>query len=270
MARVTHVKAAQARYATIPVMDPYTGHQKVTPVMRANGTQKVTKTGKPVVVRVTQADKSQPKPNRKCGKCGVEITVGSPYKWIKPKSGPYGGHLMVRCEACPTWQVWDYSSSMSAQLAQIAYELPSTDDANSPDDVEQILADAAQAVRDIADQKQESADNIEEGFGHTTYQSEELADIASSLNDWADEIEGADVPELPEPEATECPECQGAGEIENPDWADDTDDDVDEYLPCDDCEGTGEVVGDDPTDEQMDEWRSECQDVLGIVDDCPV
>lgn len=33
MARITHVKAAQQRYAMVPVIDPDTGEQKKTPVM---------------------------------------------------------------------------------------------------------------------------------------------------------------------------------------------------------------------------------------------
>ena len=34
MARVTHVKKAQQRYATVPVIDPETGEPKRTPVMK--------------------------------------------------------------------------------------------------------------------------------------------------------------------------------------------------------------------------------------------
>lgn len=43
MPRVTHVKRAQQRYATKPVIDPATGEQKVTPVMNTRtGEQKRT------------------------------------------------------------------------------------------------------------------------------------------------------------------------------------------------------------------------------------
>lgn len=273
MARTTHVKSAQARFKTVPTIDPATGEQKVTQVLRKDGTPKTTKAGKPVVVRLTHADKTQPLPNRKCGKCQAEITPGTSYKWIKPKSGPYGGHLMVRCGTCPTWQVWEYSSSLSSRLAQIsfdAYDALGTPE--SPDDVTAVLEGAAEQVRELAQEKRDSADNIEEGFQHATYQSDELNEIADSLDGWADDIEGTDVPELPEPEDYDCDECSGSGQVENPDYDDQAEDsDEAEEIDCDECSGSGQIEADgDPSDEQMDAWREEAQEALGIVDDCPV
>lgn len=50
----------------------------------------------------------------------------------------------------------------------------------------QMVADAANSV---AEQYRESADNIESGFGHPTYQSEELAGKADELESWASELE---------------------------------------------------------------------------------
>lgn len=119
MARITYVKKAQQRFATVPVIDPKTGKQKQTPVMttkevrQEDGTyakvqvQKTTKRGLPVFMKVTEADKSQPLPNRTCGKCGREIEVGQPCKHISPKSGPYGGRTLFRCDGCPNWHVWE-------------------------------------------------------------------------------------------------------------------------------------------------------------------
>lgn len=277
MARTTFVKSAQARYKTVPTIDPVTGQQKVTPVLRKDGTPKTNKHGVPTVVRLTHADKTQPLPNHKCGKCGVEITPGSPYKWIKPKSGPYGGTMLVRCATCPQWDIWDYSSSLTALLAQVSHDAFSAlDGADDPDAVQAILDDAANAVRDIAAQKQESADNIEDGFGHATYQSDELAEVASSLESWADDIEGTDIPELPEAEDQDCDECSGTGKVENPDYDPDaevSDEEMpeDEEVDCDECGGTGIIEADgDPSDEQMDEWRNEVQEILAIVDESPV
>jgi hypothetical protein len=197
MARVTHVKAAQQRYETVPVIDPETGEQKRTPVMRKNGTQKVTKTGKPVFLRVTREDRSKPKPNRKCDKCGVEIKVGDPYKHVTPKSGPYGGHKRARCAACPTWKPSELSSSKMAGIYAAQEDLD-VSSATSADELTEAANDFAQAVRDVASEYQESADNIEDGFGHSTYISEELADKASELESWADEIESLDFADAPD------------------------------------------------------------------------
>lgn len=290
MARVTHVKKAQQRYATVPMIDPETGEQKVTPVMRRDGTQKVTKRGKPVVMRVTRIDKSQPLPNRTCERCSAEIKPGDPYKHVSPKSGPYGGRTRVRCAACPTWQPWDLSSALWARLAQIAHDFGTTlEEVESEDEVTSALEDAANEVREIAEEKREGAQNIEDGFGHPTSQSEELNEVADELDSWADEIEQVSLPDFPEPEEEDCGECLGSGEVEEEcpdcegtgeDDATDEDEEVEDCEECsgsgeitescDECDGTGTIEGDEVTEEQVDEWRDAVLDACSIVDESPV
>lgn len=191
MARTTFVKKAQQRYATVPVIDPATGEQKVTPVIGRNGEQKTTKAGKPVVLRVTQADKSQPLPNEKCERCGKEITPGSPYKWIAPKSGPYGGHKRTRCAECPGWRPSETTSSTIKSIVYGAQENFS-DELMGIEDIESLV-DAVHTVgesyREAGEAARESATNIEDGFGHATYQSDELNERADSLESAADELE---------------------------------------------------------------------------------
>lgn len=251
MARVTRVAKAQQRYRTVPVLDE-DGNPKRTPVMRKDGTQKTNKHGRPVFMKVTVADKSQPLPNHTCGKCGKEIEVGHPYKWIKPKSGPYGGRTLYRCDACPTWQVWEYSSSMSARLAQISHNFfDAVDSAESMDDVTTALSSAADEIRDLASEKRESAENIESGFGHPTEKSEELSQIADDLESWADEVEQDEVPESSE---YGCTVCEGEGEVD-----------------CDECEGQGEggsdLVGDHGRCEACaGEGRVQCDTCEGSAD----
>jgi len=200
MARVTHVKKAQQRYETVPVIDPATGVQKITPVLRKDGTQKVTKKGKPVVLRVTAADKTKPLPNHSCEKCGVEIKVGDPYKHVSPKSGPYGGRKRIRCAACPPWQHWELTTSKMAAIweAQSTIEIY-----GGVDDVRAALVDFAETVRGVAEEYRESAQNIEDGFGHETYQSAELAEKGDALDGWADDLESWDPPDGDEYEPDE-------------------------------------------------------------------
>jgi hypothetical protein len=308
MARITRVAKAQQRYEQVPVIDPETGEQKRTPVMK-NGKQKVTKTGRPVFMDITTADKNQPLPNRKCGKCGNEITVGSPYKHISPRSGPYGGRTLYRCISCPDWNVWEYSSSLSARVAEISFDF-SNEQGNweSQDDVQSSLNDAAERVREIASEKEESAQNIEDGFGHSTSMSEELADVAQQLNDWADEIESADIPDYPEGEEQDCDQCDGTGQVENDEFTEEAEnivalgakikllsklpslqvmawvkklvaelealeeahEDTDEEIDCEYCDGSGRIENDEPTQDQIEEWRSEVESAVSIVDECPV
>lgn len=235
MARVTHVKRAQQRFETKPVLGR-DGQPVQVPVMRRDGTQKVTKRGKPVFMRRTVEDRSKPKPLLTCDYCHKPIEIGTPYKHITPKSGPYGGYQRNRHESCPTWQVWDYSSSLSAQVAQIEHDFnEGLAGVNDEDDVQSLLDDAAQAVRDIAEEKRQSAQNIEEGFGHETSTSQDLSDVADQLDSWADEIESATIPDRPEHEPED---------------------------PEDD-------EGDELTDDELQEWRDEVANTVTIVGECP-
>lgn len=259
MARVTYVKKAQQRYQTVPVLDEH-GQPKRVPVLRRDGSPKKTKSGREVTMRVTIEDKSKPKPLRVCDHCQKPIEIGTPYKWVKPKSGPYGGATRSRHAGCPTWQVWDLSNSLSAQLARISADANSTTYTDA-DEVRQALTDAAEAIREIAEQKEESAQNIEDGFQHETEQSNELRGIAEQLNTWADEVEqrADDVEDRPD-ETKDCLECGGSGQKSG-----DSDDD-DGIGECEECGGSGEVDNED----EIAEWETQVEDWMAIVDESPV
>lgn len=301
MARVTHVKSAQQRYETVVVRDE-NGEPKRTPVMKrvkdhetgeVKQVQKTTKKGRAVFMTVTKQDRSKPKPNLRCDFSGCtvepkpgEILPGQSYKHISPKSGPYGGRQMNRHAEHPTWHQWEYSSSLSARLAEIAYNFwGELDGVDNVDDVQSALDSCAEEIRSLAEEKREGASNIEDGFGHPTSASEELESIADELDSWADEVEGADIPDLPEPEDTDCDQCGGTGQDECDDDIHDNDDvEADEECPtcggsaaireqvdCTECDGTGTIeAGDEPSEDQIEEWRSELQDNLTIVDESPV
>ena len=201
MARITHIKKAQQRYAQVVVTNE-DGTPKKSPVMVKGRdgelVQKTTKRGAPVFVTLKVADKTQPLPNRKCERCGNEITVGSPYKYVSPKSGPYGGRTRYRCASCPNWQVWELSNSLSARIAQLQNDwIVSADTDWDEEQVSSHLSEAAEAIRELAEEKREAAQNIIDGFGHDTYQSDDLNEIADNLDGWADYVESADVPEKP-------------------------------------------------------------------------
>lgn len=198
MARVTYVKKAQPRYETMPVLDDEGSPLRVPVMDRRTGEQRRTKEGEPVFMRVTREDRSKPKPNLVCEACGTEIKPGQPYKHVTPKAGPSGrGVQRNRCAACPTWHYWDLSNSLSARCAQIAHE----HEAEGLDSAEGY-ADAATAavdeIRALAEEKSESAQNIEDGFGRATSQSEELAEQSSQLQEWADTVEQVEFPQAPD------------------------------------------------------------------------
>jgi rubrerythrin len=254
MARITRVKKAQQRYQTVPVLNEDGSVKKVPVMNRRTGEQKVSKRG-PVFQTVTVKDKTKPLPMPTCdyGKCdhpSRTIQPGEPYMHITPKSGPYGGRTLYRHGNHPGWNVWDYSHSLSAQVARISSDY---EDAVLGADEESTVQDALQAmadeVRDLAEQRRESASNIEEGFGHATYQSEELEQQAEDLDGWADELENADVPALSD---YECDTCSGIGQVAEDEDEDDT---------CPDCDGSGQDV---------DAWRDAVESEVTAPQECPV
>lgn len=300
MPRVTYVKKAQQRYYTEPVLD-----ENGQPAYSERTLKRPTKRGKTVVrTRLTKADKSRPKPNLHCDFAGCqhpnrEIAVGQAYKWIKPKSGPYGGSMRARHAEHPSWHVWEYSQSLSARIQEIQHQATEalSADFEGVEDVEAVLTDIAENVRGLAEEKREGASNIEEGFGHETSQSEELNSIADELDSWADEIESADIPEypskrdLPEEEWDDCAECEGEGtrdvgcaDCMGSGVIEDAGGNVTGDCPtcdgsgqveeqCTECDGSGKqepTDEDDPTEEQIDTWRSEVEDAVTIVDESPV
>lgn len=281
MPRITYVKKAQQRYERVPVLDE-SGNAKQVPVSR------VTKTGRPVFKAVTIADKTKPLPNHRCDKCGGEIKVGDPYKWIAPKSGPYGGTKKYRCEDCPNWQVWEYSSSLSANLARLQYEgEEEATNAQSKEDMEAAAESIADSIQEISEEQAEKADNIEDGFGHETSMSEELREQSEQLEEWADEVRDAlsNVDDLEE--EVDCEQCDGNGRIESeqtcstcvgsgvyqgehenepcPDC--DSSGVVDVSEQCEACEGNGTVENEEGVEEWLDEARNAISDALS---NCPL
>jgi len=266
MARTMHVKKAQQRYKTKPVIDPATGEPKRTPVMKGDK-QKTTKRGTPVFMSVTERDLDKPLPPYKCDFCQQPIEIGTPYKYIDIKTSTYGSMKKTRHESCPQWKIWEYSNSWSARIARVTADFD-VSEVESPEEVQEGLDNVASDIKELAEESREAASNIEDGFGHPTASSEEAEERAENLENWADEIEGVDIPDLPEPEEQDCEDCDGTGEIDEP-GQDVVGNEV-EKIECATCEGTGRVTPEDPTEEQLNDWRSEVEDACAIVFESPV
>jgi hypothetical protein len=241
MPRITEVAKAQQRYETKPVLSLH-GTPIQTPVMGPDGEQKTTKFGRLIFRAATERDYSKPLPLLDCDYCREPIQIGTPYKHISPKSGPYGGRQLSRHASCPNWQVWDYSSSVSARAARIVHDFEQAiSNATSYDDVETARDDAAAAAQELFEEKDESATNQEEHFGTS-----EIREVADALEAWVSEIESLDIPDFPEPEEQDCEDCGGEGQVDEKD--------------CETCNGTGQVTPEEPTEEQLDDWLQEVQD----------
>jgi methyl-accepting chemotaxis protein len=150
------------------------------------------------------------KPQGRCGSCGKDIEVGQGYRYIAPRYGP----KKKRHLSCPAFKPSELTSNdkMAALLAaledgeeELGAWTPAEDEPNL-DDLQGILQNIAEHIREAAEMWTESAENIEQGFGHATWQSEEFEETASEVESFADEVENWSLPDPPEKgEDTETP-----------------------------------------------------------------
>ena len=142
----------------------------------------------PRVNRVLRARKYQ----GKCGKCGDELTPGAPYRWWKFNSRFGGGGKHKRCmkQECSPRQS-DLTASPKLSRLCSAQEMVEDAMSTGKEALHEALTSAAEQVREVGEEYRESAQNIEDGFGHRTQQCDDLDEKADEVDAWADELVGA-------------------------------------------------------------------------------
>jgi hypothetical protein len=259
------VMTYQQRYEMVPVRDDLGEHKKVPVIDKRTGKQKTDKHGNLTFRKLTVADHDKPKPINECERCHSKLVIGAKYRVVAIKTA-FGGYDRFRCMECPSWAPWELSNSLSARIQQIQSEVVDGDQWTCQEDAEARAEELAEMIRELASEKEEAAQNMEDGFGHSTSQSEEIAEQAQQLNEWADSVEesGSDA-DFPEPEETECPECSGTGKVE-------TDESAPDEVDCEaeGCEN-GMITPDEPTEDQLGEWQAEAADnIQSALDNSPL
>ena len=136
------------------------------------------------MARTHQVKKSQKQ--HRCSACGQPIEIGQPYKWFKMKLAR-GGVKKSYHETCTIPPSHRTTSRMGTIWdAQAALDLSG---AESFEAIRDELTAFAETVREVANEYTESADNMESGFGHATYQSDELREKGEALESWADDLD---------------------------------------------------------------------------------
>lgn len=285
MAKITHVKKAQPRYETKPVLDDNGEPKRTALTDKRTGLPKTTKHGRPVTIAVTVRDLDRPLPPEKCDYPGCTvhpeklILPGMPYKHMSPRSGPYGGRKLTRHEECPSWNVWEYSSSTSASVARIQSEGADAIDGaelETEDDAEALRDEITELARELYDEKNDNLSNLPEQF----QESGDLYEQVDALESWVGGIEDADLPDFPDNGTEDCDACDGTGDVECTGCGGDGSLEDGEDCPdclgsgtedCGDCSGTGEVESDEPDDEDLEAWRDEVRTAIqDALDDCGV
>jgi hypothetical protein len=127
-----------------------------------------------------------------CGSCGQPIKAGDSYKHVSLKTGPRSSRILKRHGGCPGWRQSELCQSKMAGVyaAQEGFDdsMPAWDPETGIHYIRDILESAADDIRSVAEEYRESQQNIEQGFGHSTYQSDELGEKADELEAWADQV----------------------------------------------------------------------------------
>ena len=250
MPSVKHIAKARQRYAMVPVLDE-DGNQKTVPVINAKtGQPKTARGGRPVTRKLTREDRDNPLPPRHCDYPACPepdkvIAIGTPFKCLSIKQ-QFGGRELFRHESCPSWNPWEYSNSLSARISQIQSMDLGSDGWEGEDDPGAAAEEVASAIEELADEKEEAGQNMEDGFGHETSASAELKETAEGLREWASQVRDVTLPDFPD---DQCLECEGTGSIG----------DGDEATDCEQCGGEGTA---EPSEEQLDAWREEAEQAI--------
>lgn len=132
----------------------------------------------------------------RCENCGATISVGDPYRWWANRlPHSFGSSKHVRCfkDTCRPSQA-DMTPGRAGQLMRL--QADGSDEisrAQSVEDLQSIAGSLAEQVRELGEELRESAQNIEDGFGHPTSTSEELEERAENIDGYADELESVDL-----------------------------------------------------------------------------
>jgi hypothetical protein len=121
----------------------------------------------------------------KCHKCLSPLPVGTPYIWYKFNYGP----KVKRCPKCPPKPSDLTRSPYLSTLYFCQEQLAAIDPADGPETVADNIRSVADEVRSASEIRIDAADAIEDGFGHPTYQSDELREQGETCEAAADEIE---------------------------------------------------------------------------------
>lgn len=131
-----------------------------------------------------------------CGICRDKITKGDGYKWWANRlPGSRGSIRQIRCmkaDCAPSRA--DMTPGRAGDLLRLQDDGHSAiDGAQTVDDLLCTAESLADEVTEMADGLTESADNIEDGFGHETYQSGELRERAENMESYADDLRNVDL-----------------------------------------------------------------------------
>ena len=165
------------------------------------------------MARINRVGKAR-KDQGRCAPCGEPILAGQAYKWVKPRAYRGGrGIKRSRHIGCPTWRRSELTSS--EHLGNLYGADETVEDfiaeATAPDfeGLAAAMDDALSMIDEARSGYEEAADNIEDGFGHSTYISDELRDKAQEVEDFHTTVDEArsEIEAMPNDLDESCGQC---------------------------------------------------------------
>ena len=86
-------------------------------------------------------------------------------------------------------------ASVYATVEDLSDFLAAANEDTPIEDVRELIEQCKTSAEDAAQEMEEKADNIEEGFGHETMQSDEIREWGASIQEWANELDNIDTEE---------------------------------------------------------------------------
>lgn len=83
----------------------------------------------------------------------------------------------------------DTKANVFGAVEDLADFLAATTAETTKEDVENIIESCKEVADTAYDEMEEKADNIEDGFGHETMQSEEFREYASEIEQWGQDLD---------------------------------------------------------------------------------
>ena len=125
------------------------------------------------------------KTERRCHACRHIIQPGETYRKVSKKTGPRSGYTLYWCREHKP-KASDLASGRTQELMQLTEGLEEdlAQAEGDPEAVKSALESAESIIETFVEEIRGGAESMEEGFGHSTTQTENMAETADNLEVW--------------------------------------------------------------------------------------
>jgi hypothetical protein len=212
-------------------------------------------------MRATYVKSARKQTRERCLRCNAPIEAGQAYVWAQA----FRQQRRVVHQSCGGFQPWEtepnekraaiYHAQHDAHVQLDGLDADAYIDAEGCNaegfvsDVQSVLDEFAEALNEVQSMYEESADNIEDGFGHETESSSEQRELGEQVESWSSDVTDA---------------LSSVGD--EPDFdTDDDDGDAERDVDADDDERAAA---------RDEAWQTWVDEVVGAasdaIDDCPI